>query len=216
MSEWRRVAGFSRDLSLAVGVRDGVVGGDPVGDVRVRVEESDERPIRNRSGYYLFFDLPQEPVTVTVDGGDRYRDASTTVTLDPAAADTHDAGEAVEVSLEPTPAYPFPAGLTRVRGTLLDGETPVGGATVGVTDHPQTVTTTDAGEFVYYFDAVDPADVERVDPDPTDDDPGKRLYRPSGSDPTFEVSDSPDGSLAGFQTSLEVRVGTLTSHDLTY
>ncbi|WP_380677735.1 hypothetical protein [Salinigranum sp. GCM10025319] len=216
MSEWRRVAGFSRDLSLAVAVTDGVVGGAPVGDVRVRIEESDVRPIRNPSSYYLFFDLPQESVTVAVDGGGRYRDASTTVNLDPAATDTHDAGEAVEVSLEPTPAYPFPAGLTRVRGTLLDGETPVEGATVGVTGHSRTVTTTDAGEFVHYFDAIASADVEWVDPDPTDDEPGRRLYRPGGSDPTFEVSDSPDGSLGGFQTSVEVRVGTLTTHDLTY
>lgn len=211
---WRRVEDVSRTLSLAVQLTDGVVGGRPRGDFRVRVDGVDERPHRNPSGYYLFFDLPPEEVTVTVDGRDRFRDAAESVNLDPTDDDTHDPGDALEVVLEPTAAYPFPSGLTRVRGTVRDtDDTPVPGATVTVADHDRSLETGESGEFFYYFDGVVDDDIVRRDPLP--DDPTNvvnRLYRPGGADPTFVV-DGPPGHL---EQSVEVAVGTLTTWDLTY
>lgn len=211
MSEgWQRVDELGRELALAVELTDAVSGGRATGDPAVRVAEVDERPVRNRSGYYLFFDLPEIAVTLEVDGGDRYRDASTTVDL---AADSFDRGEAVQLPLEPTPAYPFPAGLTRVRGTVLDGGATVGGATVSVDGHSRTVETTDAGEFVYYFEDVTAEAIDLVDPKPDDDtNLVTRYYKPGGAHPTFHV-DGPPGT---FDQSVKVEAGTVTAEALRY
>lgn len=209
MSErWRKVDELSRDLALAVDLTDEVTGGQPAGEFAVRVEEADERPVRNPSGYYLFFDLPEAELTVAVDGGDRYHDASRKVDLEPAGG-ARDPGDAVELTLAPTPSYRFPAGLTRVRGTVLDGSTVVPGADVSVAGHQRTVTATDAGEFVYYFD-VDRSDVTRDDVD--NDNEKERVYRPGGADPEFVV----DGAPGQMRRSVVVEVGRLTTRDLNY
>lgn len=209
---WRKVDELSRRLTLAVKLIDEVSGDDPIGEPRVEVAEVDEHPIRNRSGYYLFFDLPGEEVTVEVDGGDLYHDGSTTVDRAPDDG-TFDAGDAVELSLSPTPAYPYPRGLTRVRGTVFDGTTPVGGATMSVVGHSRTTMTTDDGEFAYYFDDIDPGDIEREDIGENGDERDvRRFYRPGGSDPEFEV----DGDPGRLQRSVPVEVGRLTTLELTY
>jgi hypothetical protein len=214
MSEgWRKVDELSRDLMLAVRVTDGVTNGQPVHDPEVRVRGVDEQPVRNLSGYYLFFDLPEEEVTVTVAGGDRYHDATTTVDLDPGGGSAHDPGDAVELTVAPTPAYQFPAGLTRVRGTIFDGNATVPEGEVTVAGHPQTTTTTEAGEFVYYFDDIDSNDIVRADIDGDSQD--ERVYRPSGSDPVFEVTRS-QGQPRAIQRSVTVEVGTRTTRDLNF
>lgn len=224
MSEgWRKVDELSRDLALAVRVTDAVTGGQPVGNPEVRIQGVDERPARNLSGYYLFFDLPEEEVTVTVDAGDEYHDASTKADLDPTSDDFQDPGEATGIALEPTPAYQFPAGLTRVRGTLLktagNQSMPVPGAEITVLAPPgqnqsdmRTVRTTDAGEFVYYFDDIDSSEVVRPVVDGVKKD--KRVYRPGGSDPVFEVTAG--GSLGQIQRSVTVEVGRLTTQNLNF
>lgn len=209
---WREVSSVSMDLSLAVRLTDGVVGGRPSGMQTVRIEESDEEPIQNASGYYLFFDLPATSLTLTVDGGTQYQDVSTSVDLDPTGG-ARDPGEPKEVTLEPTTAYEFPPGLTRVRGTVRDDSGPVAGATVLVTDHTRSVETSADGEFVYYFDSVTQADVVRHDPNPKDPaNPVERRYKPKGSHPEFVV----DGDPGTFSESVVVEVGTLTTHDLVY
>lgn len=212
-NRWLRVGEISSELALAVELTDAVVGGSPIGEQQVRVKESDERPIQNRSGYYLFFDLPPQTVTVEVDGGDRYHDESTTVNLDPDGSDTHDPGQAVGITLTPTASYRFPAGMTRVRGTVLNGDSPVSGATVSVDGYSRTVRTTDGGEYFFYFDDVANDDIERKDPKP--DDPSNvvsRYFKPDGSHPTFEV----DGPPGQFHQSVKVEVGKLTKANLTY
>lgn len=207
---WQRIDGLSRELALAVELKDPVRGGRPRGDPAVSAAEADDPPYRNRSGFYLFFDLPETSVTVEVDGGDLYRDRSKTVDL---TAASFDRASAVSVSLDPTPGYPFPAGLTRVRGTVLDGEATVAGASVSVENHSRTVETTEAGEFVYYFDDVSQDDIERFDPKPKDDtNVVTRYYKPGGAHPTFHV----DGPAGAFDQSVKVEVGQLTTRDLTY
>ena len=218
MSErWRKVGEFRNELSLAVGLTDAVTGGQPVGDVDVTITGVDEQPVRNRSGYYLFFDLPAEERTVTVDGGEQYQNASTLVELDPSS---HDPGEATELTLEPTTAYQFPAGVTRVRGTVFEKQpngdlVPVPGADVSVVGHTRTVRTNDAGEFVYYFD-VENVDVVHADTDNDSTTPKVRVYRPGGSDPEFTFDPDPSDSQSGFSDSFPVEVGRLTTHDLVY
>lgn len=211
--QWQPATSVSYDLALAVVLTDSVAGGQPSGDPVVRVAESDERPIRTKSGHYLFFDLPEKEVTVTADAGDQYRNATKTADLDPAGG-ARDTGTPFEVPLKPTPAYEFPSGLTRVRGTVLDGTTPVPGATVSVAvpGHSRTVETTDAGEFVHYFD-VNASTIERYDPDPNDPtNPVERRYKPGGSHPEFTV----DGDPGTFTENVVVVVGTCTTYDLNY
>jgi hypothetical protein len=191
---------------------DGVVGGNPIGDEDpvISVVEADERPVRNLSGYYLFFDLPQSEITISVDGGETYRDRTKTVNLAP---NMHDPGDAVELSLDPTTSYPFPPGLTRVRGTVRNNGTPVPGATVSVTNHPQSFETTEDGEFVYYFNNIDHADIERINPDPSDPNSvARRLYKPGGTHPEFHA----DGTPGSIQRPIQVEVGTLTTTDINY
>lgn len=208
---WEYASTVSFDLSLAVHVTDGVTGGPPVVDPTVRVEESDERPVRTPSGFYVFADLPEAEVTVTVDAGDQYQVATESADLDPAGG-ARDAGDALEVSLTPTPAYEYPTGTTLVRGTVFDGDTPVADATVTVTGQDLVVETTEAGEFAYYLD-IDPDDIVRYDPDEKDPaNPVERRYKPSGSHPEFVV----DGDPGKLTEDVVVEVGTTTTHDLNY
>lgn len=209
----RKVGEFTKELSLAVGLIDSVTDGQPAGDFEVEIDGVDEQPVRNRSGYYLFFDLPAEELTVTVDGGNRYQDASTSEDLS-----THDTGEAVELTLEPTTAYQFPAGVTHVRGTVFEKEpngelVPIPGADVSVVGPSRTFRTTESGEFVYYFD-VKKDEVVHADIDNDSATPKVRVYRPGGSDPEFVVDPNPSDSQPGFERSFPIEVGRLTTQDL--
>jgi len=201
---WQQVGAFGHDLALAVRLTDGVAGGRPIGTPSVRVDGVDEVPPRNRSGYHLFFDLPPTSVTVRVDGGAYYRDASRTVDVDPSNP-TYDPGTAEEFVLEPTPAYSFPSGLTRVRGQVRQSGQPVSDAEVSVQGLPGTVRTTDTGEFVYVFADIDHTDVDR------DPNTGVRYVMPGNAHPVFAVT-WPNG---GFTQSVTVRPGRLTSANLT-
>lgn len=61
-------------------------------------------------------------------------------------------------TLAPTPSYPFPAGATLLRGTVLAGTTPLAGATVErvPSESPGENAVTDAnGEFVLFFTDID-------------------------------------------------------------
>lgn len=209
---WRKVDELTRDLALPVRLIDEITGDRPVGEQQVSVAEADERPIRNRSGYYLFFDLPEADVTVNIDGGDLYHDTSTTAQWDPVDREFN-SGDPLELTLSPTAAYAFPGGLTLVRGTVLDGTTHVGGATVTVSGHARTTESSKDGEFVYYFSDIEINDIEHVDvSDPGEEADFRRFYRPGGSDPEFEV----DGTPGRIQPSFPVEVGRLTTHDLEY
>lgn len=200
---WRHVGTVEHDLSLAVRLTDGVVGGRPVGDPTVRVDGVDEVPYENRSGYHLFFDLPATTVTVRVDGGHRYQDVSRSVPVDPSGS--FDPGTAEEFVLEPTTRYSFPAGLTRVRGRVFDGGSPVPDATVSVTGFSRSIQTTDIGEYVYYFNEVSHTHVE------FDQSSGNRYLKPGGSHPEFTVS----WSSGSFNVPVKVRPGRRTKAKLT-
>lgn len=199
---WRRVDGFAHDLSLAVQLTDGVVGGRPVGTPTVRIDGVDEVPVTNRSGYRLFFELPPTDVTVRVDGGPRYQNASRTVSVDPSDS-SYDPGTAAEFVLEPTIRYAFPAGLTRVRGRVLENGQPVADAVVSVQGFTRSIRTTADGEFVYYFDEIDHTDVVRSG--------GHLSVKPGNAHPVFTVT----WSTGGFTQPVPVRAGRLTTTELT-
>lgn len=68
-------------LSLAVRLVDASTGRRPTGTPAVSVEGTDAEPVESRTNYLLFLDLdvvlndPNDPVTVSVDGGEVYQDA---------------------------------------------------------------------------------------------------------------------------------------------
>jgi len=52
-------------LSLAVALIDEYTGKQPIGYVRVFVQDQNLKAFKNRSGYYLFFDLPAPTLLVS-------------------------------------------------------------------------------------------------------------------------------------------------------
>lgn len=157
-----RMSETTTNLSFAVLLVDAVTGGRPTGDVSVGLATAPDAAVENPSGFHLFLDLETDPVTLVVDGGDRYVDERRTVyhvgspPSDEAGVEIDDPGTPVVVTLAPTPAYQFPAGTTRLRGTVTDGtdDTPVGGATVSLEGFDGKARTTDAGEFALHVPAT--------------------------------------------------------------
>jgi hypothetical protein len=132
-------------------------------------------------GEYLFVDLDVDGSerTVVVAGDDRYLPERTPVVL----ADLDPLAPVVEPTLLPSPAYPFPAWMTLVRGQVAapSGD-PV--ADAGVTLSGGTVPgRTDArGEFVVPLPDVGLTDV--IDQD------GSRILAPDG-DPLVATASHP-------------------------
>jgi hypothetical protein len=214
-----------RTVSLALAVRfvDSVTGQPPVtlrGDrPNASFDGFDSRPRRTSDGYDVFIEIPPGEPTVTVDPGDRFFPPPAPVVV--TAADRESTYPTVEIPLEPTPAYVFPAGTTLVRGVLRGPKPdpadesegpPIAAATVklvGVETPPndsveiQTTTTTDRGEFVLYL----PEDGEW-----TVDDGDAPVVRVSDADPLIDVSHSDAG--AG-SVSLTLRESKTTAVSLT-
>lgn len=209
-----RLGGFATTVSLVVDLVDGFTGRGPLGDPRVALEGSDATPIRNPSGYRVFTGLPAGPVTVVVDGGERYLDERRTGV---GAIDLSDPGTDVDpsdpstlplvrIELAPSPAYRFPAGSTRVRGSVSDPDgDPVAGADLSVRDHGASTRTDANGEFVLFFADVTGADVRTAG--------DRTLITVDGGDPTIDV-DHP--GLGTTSATVAVEEGTLTVHDIGY
>lgn len=196
-------------LTVAVRVVDSFTGKVPSTDLTVTVGEFDVLPVRNPSGYYCFLDLPDNPITVTVNGGERYLDV--TETVDPAAHDP----PAVDIEVTPSPAYRFPPGATLIRGIIREGgsdensddngeKPPIAGATVSLRHIDREAVTNENGEFVLFITNITDEDVVQ-----TDD--GRRVITVSGSDPVIEA-DHPDYGTVSESITVEERLKT--RHDL--
>ncbi|MEF8776136.1 MAG: hypothetical protein V5A43_06495 [Haloarculaceae archaeon] len=162
-----------RSLAFAVRLVDRFTGDEPSDGVTIEAASIDASPVKNPSGYHLFFDLEPSEVTLVVDGGDRYVDHRCHVVLEPedaAAGEAPDEGEPpthvvtdpsdpLVVSLSPTPAYAFPTTSTVLRGHVRDGAgEPVEGASVSLRAFDPVVETTGTGEYALWV----PASAEHV------------------------------------------------------
>jgi hypothetical protein len=232
-TEWENVTRVARQrttLSFAVLLVDSVTDGRPSSDVTVDLDDSPAKAVENPSGFHLFLDLADDPVTLTVDGGDRYFDERETVyhsQSPPRGAtdvtDATDASKPVEITLTPTPAYQFAAGTTLIRGQVTDSsadpdDRDVAGATVSLEGFSTEGKTTEKGEYALHV----PATAENVHREN-----GTRLVKvPSEdgggggggpgnngavSDPELTVS-HPDH--ATFSEEIQVEAGTLTKKDV--
>lgn len=230
MRDWRSTRTLEhrgRSLGFAVRLVDVFTGSEPSGTVTVSLVDGDVEPVRNPDGYYVFFDLPLETVTLVVDGGERYFDERRRIELsseadeavDPSTVVVEDRTEPVVVELTPTAAYEFPASATTVRGHVEDADgDPVEGATVTFREFDVATRTSEAGEYALFVPVtsecvirVDGRKWVRVDGD--GDAAGRGVANGgTGHDPTLVVTHP---SYAEVAQRIEVAAGARTVHYIT-
>lgn len=229
MTDWnppRAVEHRGRSLDFAVRLVDRFTGDEPSDEVTIEAASIDASPVKNPSGYHLFFDLEPSEVTLVVDGGDRYVDQRRHVVLEPdtAASDASNDGESqphvvtdpsdpIVVSLSPTPAYEFPTTSTVLRGHVRDGDDqPVEGASVSLREFDPVVETTGTGEYALWVPATAEHVMRRnggnvVVVDGLTGNGRRAADGGGGTDPTLVVSHPDYGDVA---ERIEVSAGTRT------
>lgn len=186
-------------LTLAVELIDTFTGKQPGEELPVSAADVDTMPVTNLSGFHLFLDLPNDPLTIVVDGGDRYLDLEETI--DPTEHDP----PAVQLNVMPSPGYRFPPGATLLRGFVVDNsDDPIEGATVSIRDTGGETVTDENGEFVLFIKSITPTDIHR-----TDD--GIRLIRINGDNPEIHVAHSNHENTT---THPPLEEGSTTRHDV--
>ncbi len=156
-------------LSFAVFLLDEYSNGKPIGRVEVSLKNRKEKPIKNLSSYYLFLDLTDDTYTIQV-MSDYYFDEGSG-SINPAELDTKN--PVVNITLKPTPSYPFPPGATLIRGRVHDSAgKAVSGAKVRVKEREVENKTTEKGEFVLYFGPLTEDEIIKEG--------GKRLVKGNG------------------------------------
>lgn len=128
--------------SLVVALVDPLIaGGQPIGALGVRLRGRREQPVRNRSGYHVFTDLPPGNYRVEIDPSqtDAYLGevmpappALPVAVVDPPGRYPRGA-PLVTVRLRPRVTYPFAATASLARGMVRKGVVPLAGTTVSVT-----------------------------------------------------------------------------------
>lgn len=171
-----RIGTSERSLSLVVSLRDAFTADRPGGSPHVTLAGRPERFTRNRSGYHVLTDLPEDvsSVTVEIDPGDRYLPERRVLDDD----DRSSRPLRADIDLLPSPAYRFPADATLVRGTVgeandgriettfPDVELSVAGAAAGdetggdSTDFVAMGRSDGDGEYVLFFRGLTADDVQ--------------------------------------------------------
>ncbi|MDH4100932.1 MAG: hypothetical protein OEV28_10240 [Nitrospirota bacterium] len=153
-------------LTFALRLTDAFTGLEPRGSLVLALDGVRANVPRNRSGYWLFLNLP---LTSSGGGVATYRLEVrsdfyvTQVQEDIRPGEMDRSNPVVSLNLEPLPSYPFSAGSTLIRGVVQDDDgNPIEGATVEIRHSSIETTTTASGEFVLYFRQITPDDVEIV------------------------------------------------------
>lgn len=139
---------ISTNLSLVIRLTDDYTEQEPIGYIKVILEEGGIKAVKNLSGYYLFNDLAAGNYTVSIES-DVYSAEEKVVTIplpDPR-------NPVVEIILKPVPAYHFSGNATLVRG-LVSNTNPVMNADVRVLGKTIESKTDERGEFVLYFKGI--------------------------------------------------------------
>ena len=142
-------------VSLVVALADDYTKAQPIGDVSVMLENHHLRALKNRSGYYYYLDLSIDEVNVLI-RSEFYFDEETGALDLPLSTPLIPQSK----TLHPTPAYPFPAGATLIRGVIHDeGGNPASEVNVTINGRTEQSKTTEKGEFVLYFPKLGEDDV---------------------------------------------------------
>lgn len=163
-SDWE----ISSQVSFVVEPIDGFTGQIPTGPVQVSIKNSHLKPIRNLSRLYVFRVTPPEAFQLIVQSPHFFTETLSFTPKDIQGLDSRN--PVIMVNLIPRPSYPFPAGVTLIRGMVRDnGGLPVRGAAVRLAGKETAARTTEKGEFVFFIKGLTQNDT-RVHPET-----GKRL-----------------------------------------
>ncbi|NOR49211.1 MAG: hypothetical protein GQ533_14415 [Methanosarcinaceae archaeon] len=197
------IGSSTRKLCLAIKLLDDYTSSEVVNNLDVLIKDHNVKPIRNPSGYYLFFDLPDDNYTVQVKGGEYYFDEEKkTVRRD----DLNELNPVIDIILKPVPSYNFPSTATLIRGHLKDsGGGGISGAVLRIKGLDAKTRTNDKGEFVIYLKGLKKNDVVTVD--------GKMVVKIKGKNPVFEIKHPDHKNLT---RTVEVVEGITTSLSITY
>jgi hypothetical protein len=124
---------------------EGVAGG-----VQLALQGQEIKPVRNRSGYYLFINLAPGKYRYSIES-EHFERVEDGVTV----WKNNIPPEPIPINLIPRPSYPFPHGVTLIRGTILEETTrnPIKDVKVGLKLKGKEVAakTADDGQFVIYL-----------------------------------------------------------------
>lgn len=147
-------------LSLAVLLMDEYTEKPPIGLLKVSIKELNKKPVKNRSKYYLFCDIPGGYYTIFVESEYYFPVEKPVKVPDPPLPGQEYEPVIKDIKLEPKPSYPFPAGATLIRGMVIDmNNMPVSGANIEVTGKEVNSVTTEKGEFVLFFKGLKEEDL---------------------------------------------------------
>ena len=122
-----------------------------VGSVFVKAQEVKRPIIEHSTGYFLFIDFPEGKYNL-IAGGEYYQQKSfevDTSTIQPALP-------FVDVLLEPKANYPFPEGMTVLKGKVIDiDDRPLFEALITIEDMNESTISEDMGDFFIQFNAID-------------------------------------------------------------
>jgi hypothetical protein len=160
-------------VALAIELVDDLTNREAHGSLVVR-GSGNRLGVLNRSGYFLFFDVPAGTLHVSTQAEQYLPDEVDVALPRPAPLNP-----VVQRVLLPNQRYPFPPGTTTVRGLVTNpAGNPVQGATIAGVGR---ATRTDAGgHFVAYFRALDEDDVTVV--------AGRRLVKAGDGTTTFQLT----------------------------
>ncbi len=196
------VGSSTRKLSLAINLLDDYTSRGVANNLDVLIKGHNVKPIRNPSGYYLFFDLPDDNYTVLVKGGKYYFDEEKEAVR---PDDLDELNPVMDITLKPAPSYNFPSTATLVRGHLKDsGGSGISGAVLRIKGFDAKTGTNDKGDFVIYLRGLKKNDVVTMD--------GKMFVKVNGKNPVFEIK-HPDHK--NFTKTMEVVEGITTSLSIT-
>jgi hypothetical protein len=147
-------------VSLAVILHDDFASGkQPIGKIKVSLQEQERQAFQNLSGYYLFTNVEGDTHTIQVTSDYYFDPEEEEVVL----SSLDSKNPVVDITLKPMPFYPFPPGTTLMKGVVKNssGEA-VSGATVTVESPALETQTTEKGEFVFYFTGLTEDDIIEV------------------------------------------------------
>ena len=139
-------------LSLAVILKDDLTPDKSVkGEVFLMATGIKKQPIRHKTGYFLFMDLPKREYQLTA-GGRFYKLENYPINMD----SINPKEPFVEVFLKQKSIYPFPQGSTVIKGSIINSENKlISDASIKIKETDTETISENDGGFFFYFDTVD-------------------------------------------------------------
>jgi hypothetical protein len=188
-------------LSAAIRVIDSFSQKESIGEIELFLNGTSMEPVKNLSGYYLFFALPVGDNVIRV-VSQYYSPADLIV----AVADLDPLNPLIEISLTPRIFYPFPPSATLIQGKVINETgTPVSEAKVWLeleVDLDVTTRADSGGEFTLFFTHLKPENTVFRE------NSGKRYLVDLASPPAKLRVNAKKGAREGFVEDLKLEEGT--------